>query len=154
MADKFTLANVAARVKCVLLKPMMHRDAVDCIAESFQIVPGAVRCGSTDPLRYGLCSASLYPGEWSPEHAESSGLAHGEVKITGTRDSWIPIWVVPVGASEKELHHLSTLVQKFGRSRAKTLGTEDGFTAFVALRRDPGTDPILPANYTAEVIHY
>jgi len=153
MADKCTLTNVAARVKCALHRPMMHRDAVDCIAESFRF-SGAVRCGSTDPVRYGLCSASLYPGEWRPDPTENSGLAHGEVKITGTLDSYIPIWVVPVGATQKELHHLSTLIQNFGRSRAKTLGTEDGFTAFVALRRDPNTDPIRPANYTAEVIHY
>ena len=134
--------------------PMMHNGAVDAIARFFPTIPGTVYVGGKDPALYGLCGACDNMKPWQSMPMKSTGAAHGEVKISSSRDFYVPIVVVPFFMTSKELHDLSQRAQDFGVYRARHLTNPEIARFFVAVIRDPEGDPLTPARYGARVINY
>jgi hypothetical protein len=76
--------------------------------------------------------------------------AHGEVLLTGGLR--VPVVVVPVGASDAQLHRLSQAAQNYARRlAADRLGVQ---LSFVAVRRAAGVDAMVPAVWTAETVRF
>jgi hypothetical protein len=81
---------------------------------------------------------------------EPVAAAHGEVLVRGGLR--VPIVVMPVGASPRQLHRLSEAAQAYARHRAADrLGVQ---LCFIAVRRNDSEDPIEPANWTARAVRF
>jgi len=145
-AAKIACQNVARE----LSGPRMEQELIRYVQSTFRPTKYKTASGSENE-QFGsrhLVSPIDHGGYFEPPVS----VAHGEVLLSAHGNLRVPVIVIPVGATDRQLHRLSEAVQNYARIRAADrVGAQLGF---VAIRRGEGVDVIKPALWAAEAVTF